>query len=137
MIETDIYAGLFVAIEAFADARSIPVAFPGRSFTPPTGGGKYWLEVAVFPNATLPYAWSDEGPNEYRGFVQVGVVQRPNNVGVFGVLNLAAALIEALPKGFVAGPATLTEEASMSSVLIADDRITVPCSFYYRALTSR
>lgn len=138
-IESGIYTALFTRIGAFAAARvpPIPVAYPGVEFDPPTGAGKMWLEVSVFPNTTLAYAWSNNGPNEYRGFLQVGVVRRPGVGGVKPVLDLAAALIASVPKGAVAGDATITDEGSMASVLIADDRLTVPCTFRYRALSAR
>lgn len=61
----NIYSAFAAAIATYATANSLPVAWPGINFTPPTTGS--WLEVAWFPNQTADKGLANDY-NQLRGF---------------------------------------------------------------------
>lgn len=117
------YDAFATMVGAFAATRSLPVAYPGVPFTPPTSGE--WLEVRWFPNEPVEYGTANDGPRLHRGFGQVSVCYRPGR-GIAPGEALAADVIEAFGKGTDIGPVRVYKQPWQTGPLVQDERISHP-----------
>lgn len=119
-------------LEAFFDlvkleAGAIPVAYPGCTFRVPESGN--WLEVRHFPNDIDPTL--ADATSYRRGIFQIDVHNQPNT-GVIQLYQLAEALADAFPKGFIiGGTVTVSRTPDILQFTGEPDRITAAVSIEY------
>lgn len=128
----DILTAFLDRLQAFATAKGLPVAYPGVHFTPPDAG--MWLEAAWFPNETRNLVLGNDG-SQLRGFGQVSCCARPGS-GILPVANLSGEVISHYAKGVLLGVATVEKKPWASSVLIGDERISVPVTVPYAGVVT-
>lgn len=115
-------------------AGATPVLFQGVDAAPPDTG--MWIEASFFPNRTITYGIADEGPFDYRGFCQAMVCYRPGG-GIGPASDVCAALVAALCKGTVLGPARVEVEPDEGAPIVAPDRVFHVVTVYYHATVMR
>lgn len=125
--DVTIYSAFVAKVEAFATARSLPVAWPGVHFTPPATGA--WLELAWFPNETRNMALGNDA-SQLRGFGQVSCCARPGT-GIVQPLDLAGEVIELFEKGTPLGVASVERKPWASNVLVANERVSAYVTVRY------
>lgn len=126
-----IYQAFCTLVSAFADDKSLTVAWPGMHFDPPASG--QWLEVSWFPGPSRNYGTANEGPTEITGMGQVSVLSRPGQ-GIDPAMQLVDALIAALPKGTILDAARVETQPWASTTVVGDDRLSIPVTIRYRGL---
>lgn len=119
-MNVEIYNALAPLVTTFAAAQSVPVAYPGITFEPPTTGE--WLELLMFWNGNEEYGMAAAGPAVARGFARVLVHSRPGQ-GINDAAALAEALIDAIPKGTQIGPALVERTPAMTGPITDGARI--------------
>ena len=86
MSDSDIADALFEHLNTLNLSPALPIAWPGRSFNPPTSGA--WLRVSFLPGQTTAFAVGHEDSEDHRGLLQVSVFA-PADAGQFVALGLA------------------------------------------------
>ena len=124
MTNTDILTALFQQVSAWA---SVPVAYPGITFTPPASGR--WLEIYHAPNDLDPDLTGDHIVR--RGFFTINVCGRPNS-GAVPLYALAESVAAQWPKETAITTGVFCTRRPLQLSLVADDdRIQVPVSIAY------
>lgn len=132
MTEADIWAAFSAGVDSFAAQVSPPlqVIHQGTHGTPPDQGT--WLETRFFPNRTINYGLSANGPSEHRGFCQISVCYR-GGAGIISGLEFANEAVEYFNKGTLIGPARVESKPYVSSVVVLPERISHPVTIPYSA----
>jgi hypothetical protein len=129
--EAKIAEGLFKRLSALTPA--LPIAWPNRSFTPPSDG-KY-LRVSDLPLPTRGMSLTNDGTNEYSGLLQVDVMW-PLNDGEQPATEAAGAVIAHFKRGTRMDNGGIRIDcvtAYRSPALRDDPRWQVPVTVSYRA----
>lgn len=108
---------------------TMPVAYPGIGFAPPTSG--VWLELKWFPNETLNYGMENDAPSLKQGFGQVSVCYRPGG-GIMSGLALVEQVIVYFGKGTIFDGVRVYRKPWASSVLEEPERISHPVTVMWR-----
>lgn len=126
----DILHAFLTALEAFATARPIPVAWPGREFTPPASG--LWLECYYQPNSPIDLGVGFNSSAVPRGlFTMVGMT-RPSPTAAFDLQELAIELAALFPKGHaLAGGVHVVRNPYSSPYQFQPDRVGLTVSIEY------
>lgn len=126
---TDLKTAIFQAANAFANIHSLPISFPGISFTKPTSGE--WLELSVIPNDF------DYGINESRkfrrGIVQInvcGIKDKSGDLALQAIADLAETIY---PMGTVILDAVriTTNPTTEAAIVRNNTDYIIPVSFEY------
>ena len=124
MTNTDILTAFFTQVQAWA---TVPVAYPGITFTPPASGR--WLEIYHAPNDLDPDLTGDTVIR--RGFFTINVCGRPNS-GLVPLYSLAESVAAQWPKETAITTGVITTRRPLQLSLVAeDDRLQVPVSIAY------
>lgn len=112
-------------------STSLPIAWPGVNFTPPSEG--MWFEVRHFPNESENLAMNDNSKNIFLGFLQVSVYTRPGS-GIVSLTEEAEKIQAHFPKGQAFGPVQVRKRPSQSPPITDDGFIFIPVTIYYRGI---
>jgi hypothetical protein len=129
--EAKIAAALFARLTTLTPA--LPIAWPNKSFTPPSDG-KY-LRVSDLPLPTRGISLANDGINEYGGLIQIDVMG-PLNDGAEPATERAGAVIAHFKRGTRmdnGGVRVDVVTAYRSPALRDDPRWQVPVTITYRA----
>ena len=110
---------------------SLPIAWPGVSFTPPSSG--MWFEMRVFPNDSNSLAYEDGGKHDFRGFLQVSVFTA-DKAGVLKPLDQAEIIVSHFPKGLEIGPVVVRKRPDIAPPIPSDESIEIPVRISYRGI---
>lgn len=110
-------------------STSLPIAWPGVNFTPPSSG--MWLEVRFFPNE--PNNISLSGKQQYIGFMQVSVFVRPGS-GIASAISEAEAVQAHFPKALTLSSVTVRQKPYISPPIDEGDRIQIPVTIPYQGI---
>jgi hypothetical protein len=127
----DIFDAFAAAVEQFGQTLAVPVpiAYPNVDFTPPTGIGALWLELAFFPNETANYALGNTSIP--RGFAQLTVGAR-KGFGLMPALELVDLAILYFAKGSTMGPSRIEREPWALSPIQEPNMTLTPITIPYR-----
>jgi len=126
MTNSELFESILGLTSEVAEALTLPVAYPGKRFTPPDTGE--WLELSTTANDLQP----DIGGSSVfrRGIWQINVCGRPdkNPLVLYGHADTIAATI---PKGPNDAGFTITNNPVVSSLIELDDRVILPVTITY------
>jgi len=91
--DKDILTGALSRMASYSTA--LPIAWPGVNFTPPSEGR--WFEVRHFPNTPNNLAMGTDADQEFLGFLQVSVFDRPGS-GIVNMTEEAEGIVAHFPK---------------------------------------
>lgn len=131
--EDDITAALFARIAALSLTPAHPIAWPNVAFNPPPNNR--WLRVNEVPTLSQPVAVSQDGSNDYRGFVQIDVFA-PLGGGLAGPKATAGLVRQWMKRGtvlFSGSTRVLITSASIQGGIESSPRWMVPVVVDYRA----
>lgn len=132
MSATSILNDFLGKVSTLATSLSLPVAWPGLPFKPPSSGE--WLEVKHFPNEGLDIGWN--GVTHPVGFFQVSVYFRPGtNTGqnsLMGASTIADQVIAAFPRGLAVDETTVRKQPWQSPAIDLKDKSFIPVTIPYR-----
>lgn len=129
--DKDILTGALSRMASYS--TSLPIAWPGINFTPPSEGR--WFEVRHFPNTPNNLVMDADGDQEFLGFLQVSVFDRPGT-GIVNLTEEAEGIIGHFPKGTALGPVTVRVKPYLSSPIPADNSIQIPVTIPYKGIAS-
>lgn len=121
----DILKGAMDHMVAFV--TSLPIAWPGVNFTPPSDG--MWFELSLFPNEPDDLTYDDDDAITL-GFVQVLVNDQAGN-GIIGLIDEAENIIAHFPKGTDFGQVQVRKKPYMSPPVTDGNRIFIPVTIPY------
>lgn len=126
MTNEELISSLFESMKTVGDLLSLPVAYPGKKFTPPDTGR--WLEMSLASNDLQPDV--DGAHVARRGIWQINACGRPdkNPADLYAVADSIASVIT---KGESAGVLTITQNPSVGSLIVLDDRVILPITITY------
>jgi hypothetical protein len=108
---------------------TVPVAYPGVTFTPPDKGN--WLEVALFENEPVEPGVGYVSHVFPRGILQITACGR-NGKGMVGLESLANQIQTAFPRGLVLQDDVRVTRAPWRMGDITDnDKVMIPVSISY------
>lgn len=124
---------LLARLAALSLSPALPVAWPGRSFTPPSTA---YLEPTILMNTNRNQFVADDSTTEFRGILQVTVVA-PSGAGIISPVEIAGKVADHFERGApMIGP-TLTvkvdKRPDVASARVEADRIRVPVSISWFA----
>lgn len=121
---TDLLTAFFAQVKAWA---TVPVAYPGITFTPPATG--LWLEIYHAPNDLDPDVAGDYIVR--RGLFTINVCGRPNS-GTVPLYTLAEQVAAQWPKETTITTGIISTRRPLQLSLVAEgDRLQVPVSIAY------
>lgn len=121
---TDLLTAFFTQVQTWA---TVPVAYPGVTFTPPATG--QWLEIYHAPNDLDPDV--DGNYIVRRGLFTINVCGRPNG-GAVPLYTLAEQVAAKWPKKTTITSGIITTRRPLQLSLVAEgDRLQVPVSIAY------
>jgi hypothetical protein len=107
---------------------TVPIAYPGVTFTPPDKGS--WLEVEIFENEPVELTAND-APISARGIIQITACTR-NGKGMIELETLANQVLAAFPKGTRFAGAIKAVKAPARRTSITDaDKLYLPVDIEY------
>lgn len=125
-----VYDAFAPLVTTFASTNSVPVAYPGLHFDPPSEGP--WLELSADANDNgEDYGIGDGGPANVLGFFRVRVCNRPGN-GINAAAALAESLIADIPKGTEIGPARIYQVPRLTGPVTDDTKLMHTVTWRYR-----
>lgn len=127
--DKDILTGALNHMAAFT--TSLPIAWPGVNFTPPSEG--MWFEVRHFPNTPNNLVMDNAGDQEFLGFLQVSVFDRPG-AGIVKATEQAEGIIAHFPKGTALGPVMVRVRPYLSPPIPEDNSIQIPVTVPYKGI---
>ena len=110
---------------------SLPIAWPGVSFTPPSSG--MWFEVRHFPNEPDHFGYGDDAKQDYRGFLQVSVFTA-DKAGLITPTEEAEKIVAHFAKGTALGPVVVRKTPYLSPPIPEDNHIQIPVTCPYRGI---
>lgn len=126
---TTVRSEVETVLAAFADSKSLPVAFENVEFTRPDEGG--WLEIHFLAEASAARGLDASGRTAY-GMFQVSVYM-PQGTGMRAVSELAREVADLFPVVPKMDVTSIEAPASISGSLIVDEYVCVPVTLRYRA----
>jgi len=128
-IDTDIL--LSAVTRARTLANSPPISWPGVNFDPPNAG--IWLEMTHFPNQSINLSWDSDSANEFFGFIQILVLDRPGK-GIVNITAQAELIIDHFPKGLLMGGVRVQKRPYIAPAVKDGNRLFIPITIPYRGI---
>lgn len=124
---------LLARLAALSLTPALPVAWPGRPFTPPSSA---YLEATILMNTNRNQFVADDSTTEFRGIMQVTVVA-PSGAGIISPVELAGKVAQHFERGAPMANANLTvkidKQPDVASARVEVDRVRVPVSISWYA----
>lgn len=127
--DSDILSAALTRMNALT--TSLPIAWPGVDFTPPSEG--MWFEVRHFPNESENMSMEGSSKQLFIGFVQVSVLVRPGS-GIVDLTAEAEKIQAHFPKGLDLGPVQVLKRPYQMAPVPDGDRISIPVTVPYRGI---
>ena len=126
MTNEELISSLLESTSGIGDFLSLPVAYPGKKFTPPVTG--LWLEMSLASNDLQPDITGTHVAR--RGIWQINACGRPdkNPAALYAVADSIAGIIT---KGESEGVLTITQNPAVGSLIELDDRVILPITITY------
>lgn len=125
MTNEELIIGIMDVTKYVGELLGLPVAYPGKKFTPPDSGR--WLEMSIASNDLQPDI--NGAYVARRGIWQINACGRPdkNPVDLYAVADSIAAVFI---KGVDDQP-TITQNPTAGSLIVLDDRVILPITITY------
>jgi hypothetical protein len=110
---------------------SLPIAWPGIDFNPPTGQSALWLEPSLFPADNDNIAWQGNAKVRFSGFFQVLVGYRNSPDGIKPAYEVAEQIVTLYAKGTALGPVAVSRRPSIGPPVADEGRNYLPVTIPY------
>ncbi|HEV7253877.1 MAG TPA: DUF4128 domain-containing protein [Mesorhizobium sp.] len=131
--EAAIPDALFRHLDTLTLSPALPIAWPGKPFTPPAGA---YLELTFLPNTNRNLFLGNSDPTQHVGLLQVTVVGAPKEQ-VVALNDIAGRIVAHFAKGTTVEKdgvrVRITAKPSVAPPLLDDGRKRVPVSIPYQA----
>lgn len=116
------------------NGEPLTIAWPGKSFDPPTAEHGMWLEPSIFPQDSANIVLA-AGPVLFRGFVQILVGFRNNPQGVRPAYEVASDIVTLYAKGTDLGPVRVASRPSIGPAVSEQGSARLPQGVNYLPIT--
>lgn len=128
MTNEELIASLFYDSKLLGELLTVPVAYPGKKFTPPDTGR--WIEISIASNDLQPDI--DGAYVARRGIWQINACGRPDKDPT-ALYAMADDIAFFIVKGLAVGDTalTVTQNPTTGSLIVLDDRVILPITITY------